>query len=107
MVPWTDDFLPQHVSIPSQYHCQVWAGAEMTLIDAVANSICAPLWRLFGGASNTIITDITIPIVSSAEAAELAYKYYKEGFETLKLKVSKNLKADIEVLQAIRVVHAP
>ncbi|CAA7051365.1 unnamed protein product [Microthlaspi erraticum] len=29
----------------------------------------------------------------------------EEGFETLKLKVGKNLKADIEVLQAIREVH--
>ncbi|PNX79671.1 L-Ala-D/L-Glu epimerase, partial [Trifolium pratense] len=49
--------------------------------------------------------DFIIPIVSSPEAAELASKYYKEGFKTLKLKVGKNLKADIEVLQAIRVVH--
>ena len=29
----------------------------------------------------------------------------KQGFKTLKLKVGKNLKADIEVLQAIREVH--
>lgn len=46
-----------------------------------------------------------IPIVSPPEAAELASKYYKEGFKTLKLKVGKNLNADIEVLQAIRVSH--
>ncbi|XP_024015481.1 L-Ala-D/L-amino acid epimerase isoform X3 [Eutrema salsugineum] len=47
----------------------------------------------------------SIPIVSPAEASSLALKYRKEGFETLKLKVGKNLKADIEVLQAIRAVH--
>nr|XP_034911054.1 L-Ala-D/L-amino acid epimerase isoform X2 [Populus alba] len=47
----------------------------------------------------------SIPIVSSAEAAELASKYQKQGFQTLKLKVGKNLRKDIEVLQAIRVVH--
>lgn len=46
-----------------------------------------------------------IPIVSPSEAAKLASKYYKEGFETLKLKVGKNLNADIEVLQAIRAAH--
>lgn len=46
-----------------------------------------------------------IPIVSPAEAAELAAKYRKQGFNTLKLKVGKNLRADIEVLQAIRVAH--
>lgn len=46
-----------------------------------------------------------IPIVSPADAAELAAKYRKQGFKTLKLKVGKNLNADIEVLQAIRVAH--
>ena len=33
---------------------------EMAIIDAAANSIRVPLWRLFGGASNTITTDITV-----------------------------------------------
>lgn len=83
----------------------VRAGVEMALIDAVANSIGTPLWRLFGGVSNTITTDITIPIVSSSEAAQLASKYRKQGFKTLKLKVGKNLNGDIEVLQAIRTAH--
>lgn len=91
--------------LPGHQFASVRAGVEMAIIDAVANSIRVPLWRLFGGASNTITTDITIPIVSPAEAAELASKYYKEGFKTLKLKVGKNLNADIEVLQAIRVAH--
>lgn len=39
---------------------KVRAGVEMAIIDAVANSIRLPLWRLFGGASNTITTDITV-----------------------------------------------
>ncbi|KAK7359498.1 hypothetical protein VNO77_01458 [Canavalia gladiata] len=91
--------------LPGHEFASVRAGVEMAIIDAVANSIRVPLWRLFGGASSTITTDITIPIVSPAEAAELASKYNKEGFKTLKLKVGKNLNADIEVLQAIRVAH--
>lgn len=91
--------------LPGHQFASVRAGVEMAVIDAVASSIRVPLWRLFGGASNTITTDITIPIVSSDEAAELASKYYKQGFKTLKLKVGKNLNADIEVLQAIRVAH--
>ncbi|KAF6134792.1 hypothetical protein GIB67_002193 [Kingdonia uniflora] len=78
------------------------SGLEMAVIDAIAKSIGVPLWRLFGGVSNTITTDITIPIVSPAEAANLALKYYKEGFSTSKLKVGKNLDSDIEVLKAIR-----
>jgi len=35
----------------------------MAVIDAVASSIRVPLWRLFGGASNTITTDITVKIL--------------------------------------------
>lgn len=48
---------------------------------------------------------IQIPIVSPGEAAELAAKYYGQGFSTLKLKVGKNLEADIDVLRAIRSAH--
>ncbi|KAG6625339.1 L-Ala-D/L-amino acid epimerase isoform X1 [Carya illinoinensis] len=91
--------------LPGHEFASVRAGVEMAVIDAVATSIGVPLWKLFGGVSNTITTDITIPIVSPAEAAELAAKYYNQGFNTLKLKVGKNLKADIEVLQAIRGAH--
>lgn len=36
----------------------------MALIDAAANSIGIPLWRLFGGASNEITTDITVKVSS-------------------------------------------
>ncbi|KAL2465142.1 Cytochrome [Abeliophyllum distichum] len=91
--------------LPGHAFASVRAGVEMAMIDAVANSIGIPLWRLFGGFSNEITTDITIPIVSSIEAADLALKYGKQGFNILKLKVGKNLNADIEVLQAIRMVH--
>ncbi|KAK8530904.1 hypothetical protein V6N12_013402 [Hibiscus sabdariffa] len=101
------DLLPGHQFASEGLMCfirlllqlKVRAGVEMALIDAAAKSIGVPLWRLFGGASNTI------PIVSPAEAAALASKYHKQGFKTLKLKVGKNLKADIEVLQAIRAAH--
>ncbi|XP_020222886.1 L-Ala-D/L-amino acid epimerase isoform X3 [Cajanus cajan] len=45
--------------LPGHQFASVRAGVEMAIIDAVANSIRVPLWRLFGGASNTITTDIT------------------------------------------------
>ena len=44
---------------------KVRAGVEMALIDAVANNIRVPLWRLFGGASNSITTDITVKYLLS------------------------------------------
>ncbi|CAH8260928.1 unnamed protein product [Arabidopsis lyrata] len=91
--------------LPGHQFASVRAGMEMAMIDAAAKSVGMPLWKLFGGASSIITTDITIPIVSPEEASTLASKYRKRGFETLKLKVGKNLKADLEVLQAIRAVH--
>ncbi|KAH9739274.1 Dipeptide epimerase [Citrus sinensis] len=91
--------------LPGSEFASVRAGVEMALIDAVANSIDIPLWRLFGGASNSLSTAITIPAVSPAEASELASKYCKLGFSTLKLNVGRNITADIEVLQAIHAVH--
>ncbi|WCJ21922.1 L-Ala-D/L-amino acid epimerase [Euphorbia peplus] len=93
------------VVLPGHEFASVRAGVEMALIDAAANRVGIPLWRLFGGASNSITTDITIPIVSPAEAAELASKYRRQGFKTLKLKVGKNLEDDIQVLKAIRVAY--
>lgn len=39
---------------------KVRAGMEMAMIDAAAKSVGVPLWKLFGGASNTITTDITV-----------------------------------------------
>ncbi|KAJ8430621.1 hypothetical protein Cgig2_021583 [Carnegiea gigantea] len=91
--------------LPGHEFASVRAGVEMAVIDAVANSIGVPLWRLFGGASNTITTDITIPIVSVDDASKLALQYKRQGFKTLKLKVGKNLNADIEVLKGIRKVY--
>ncbi|XP_021757351.1 L-Ala-D/L-amino acid epimerase [Chenopodium quinoa] len=91
--------------LPGHDFASVRSGVEMALLDAVAKSIGMPLWRLFGGVSNTIITDITIPIVSADEASKLALQYRKQGFKTLKLKIGKNLDADIEVLKAIRKVY--
>ncbi|VAH71859.1 unnamed protein product [Triticum turgidum subsp. durum] len=92
-------------ALPGHAFASARAGVEMAVIDAVANSIRIPLWRLFGGASNSVTTDITIPIVTPNEAAQLAAKYRGQGFQTLKLKVGKNLNSDIEVLKAIRLVH--
>ncbi|KAF3774618.1 L-Ala-D/L-amino acid epimerase [Nymphaea thermarum] len=105
--PKTLDHLLSDINqlLPGHAFASVRAGVEMALIDAVANSVRVPLWRLFGGASNSLTTDITIPIVSPAEAATLATEYSKQGFKTLKLKVGKNLNADIEVLRAIKIAH--
>ncbi|KAL1824760.1 hypothetical protein ACET3Z_011538 [Daucus carota] len=91
--------------MPGHAYASVRAGMEMALIDAVAYSIGMPLWKVFGGASNTIITNITIPMAGPFRSAQLASDYRGQGYDTLKVKVGENLIAAIHVLQAIRRAH--
>ncbi|XP_017605868.2 L-Ala-D/L-amino acid epimerase-like [Gossypium arboreum] len=90
---------------PGSEFASVRAGLEMALVDAVANSIDVPLWRLFGGVSDSLSTAATIPTTSLAKAFDLAAKYCKLGFKTLEIKLGRNVNADIEVLQAVRAAH--
>ncbi|CAF1930578.1 uncharacterized protein BNAC05G28690D isoform X1 [Brassica napus] len=46
--------------LPCHRFASVRAGVEMAMIDAAAKSVGVPLWKLFGEASNTITTNITI-----------------------------------------------
>lgn len=54
----------------------------MALIDAVANSIGIPLWRLFGGFSNAITTDITVRYFSAHHL--LTVSFFRHKFIDLK-----------------------
>jgi len=65
---------PLHLYLIVCFPFKARAGVEMALIDAIPNSIRIPVWKLFGGASDTVTTDITIPIVAPNEAAQLAAK---------------------------------
>jgi len=79
------------------------AGLEMALYDAWAKHWRMPLWQHFGGAEASLITDMTIPLVSPAEAALLAAQAWGEGFRALKIKVGDEAgpEADIERIAAI------
>ncbi|XP_039798036.1 uncharacterized protein LOC120663068 [Panicum virgatum] len=48
--------------------------ASVSSSQTSSTSIRIPVWKLFGGASDTVTTDITIPIVAPNEAAQLAAK---------------------------------
>lgn len=81
------------------------AGVEMAILDAVTRHWGVPLYQFFGGASNEVTTDITIPICPPEEAATLAARYRDEGFATIKTKVGIDLDADVAMLAAIRGAH--
>lgn len=81
------------------------AGVEMAIVDALCRAWGAPLYRFLGGASDTVTTDITIPICEPAEAEALARGYAAAGFSTIKTKVGLDVDADVERLRAIRRGH--
>ncbi len=80
----------------------VRAGLEMALIDALAHSRHAPLFRFFGGRLRSLVTDITIPICAANDAQRLAARYGRAGFTTLKTKIGHDLAQDVERVRAIR-----
>ncbi len=77
-------------------------GLEMALIDALANCVQVPLFQFFGGCTDSVVTDITIPICSADEAERLAGQYQREGFEIIKTKIGQDIDSDIERILAIR-----
>jgi L-alanine-DL-glutamate epimerase-like enolase superfamily enzyme len=83
-------------------YAAVRCGLEMALIDAIAKSRCLPLFQFFGGHSDHVITDITIPICPADEAEQLARQYKSIGFQVIKIKVGRNIDSDIERILAIR-----
>ncbi|MBM3141356.1 MAG: dipeptide epimerase, partial [Chloroflexi bacterium] len=84
---------------------EVRAGIEMALIDAIARAWGVPLYRFFGGAEDSIMTDITIPLGEAEEAGRLAAEYRERGFATIKTKVGEDVAADLARLRAIREAH--
>lgn len=81
------------------------AAMETALCDAWARLQGLPLRTLLGGqtgaATKTLETDITIPIAEPAQMAEGARMWASRGFTHFKVKVGKDLDADVAALIAI------
>ncbi len=64
------------------------AGLEMAIVDALARSMGAPIWSLYGGAGpRAFTTDLTITTGSVEHAARAARAAHERGFSSLKVKV--------------------
>ena len=81
------------------------AGLEMALMDAWAKRWNLPLWQYFGGALQTIKTDLTIPIVAPEEAARIAQEAAAVGFDCFKIKVGCSDGPEEDIAR-IRAIHA-
>ncbi len=91
--------------VHSLYYSQstVCAGIEMALLDALTRSYGIPLYVFFGGASTSVETDISIPLVTPERGCQLAQEISARGIKTIKVKVGADLREDVDRVEAIRV----
>lgn len=82
------------------------AALEMAFLDALARK--KDLWLSTFLHPHTMAgsfeTDVTIPLVNLRDTARLAVRYVDGGFTRIKIKVGKNLKADLLRVEAVRQV---
>lgn len=78
------------------------AAVDIALYDLYGQLYKAPLYMLLGGFRNKLETDITISVNSPEEMTKDSIEAVKLGYKTLKIKVGKDSKLDIERMKAIR-----
>jgi len=78
------------------------AGMEMALLDALTRSYGIPLYIFFGGASASIETDMSIPLVTPEHGYELAKDIVARGITSIKIKVGGSIRDDVARVEAIR-----
>jgi L-alanine-DL-glutamate epimerase-like enolase superfamily enzyme len=78
------------------------AGVEAAVLDAMARIAGLPLRAALGGAgTDTLETDITIPIAAPEAMAAQAAEWARRGFRALKIKVGRDLDRDLRALEAV------
>jgi o-succinylbenzoate synthase len=77
------------------------AAVEIALYDLFGQLYGAPLYRLLGGGDPVITTDITISVDYIDKMVADSLSAVERGFESLKIKVGKDIGVDIERIKAI------
>ncbi len=78
------------------------AAVDIALYDLFARHYGIPLFRLLGGNSNLIESDMTISVNTPEEMVQDALSAVAKGFQTLKMKVGKGKEADLARVKAVR-----
>ena len=77
------------------------AAVEIALYDLWAQLYGAPLYRMLGGGEPAITTDLTISVDYIDKMVADSLAAVERGFESLKIKVGKDIGLDIERVKAI------
>ena len=83
------------------------AAVDMAIYDLWAKEIGQPLYKLLGGHSNVLETNLTISVNPIDEMVSDSLRAVERGFRRLKLKVGKEGSKDIERITAIRDAVGP
>lgn len=76
---------------------------DMALYDILGKYADMPLYAIWGGKNNRIITtDMTVGISTPEEMAKEALKYKNAGFPAIKVKLGEGTKADVARIKSIR-----
>ncbi|HSH37089.1 dipeptide epimerase [Schnuerera sp.] len=78
------------------------AAVDMALYDLYGQLYDIPVFKLLGGYRKEITTDITISVNEPDEMVEDSIRAVEKGYKTLKIKVGKDWKKDLERIKAIR-----
>ncbi|CDZ75570.1 L-Ala-DL-Glu_epimerase [Peptoniphilus sp. ING2-D1G] len=78
------------------------AAVDFAIYDIIGKKAGLPVYRLLGGNSNQVNSDMTVGIDKPEEMAKLAKKYVDEGFKILKIKIGINPEEDLEAIAKIR-----
>src|SRR2546423_176421 len=80
------------------------AGIEMALLDALTRSYGIPLYVFFGGASTSVETDMSIPMVTPERGYDLAKETVARGISSIKIKKSGFVEA-LDIAAVCRARH--
>jgi L-alanine-DL-glutamate epimerase-like enolase superfamily enzyme len=78
------------------------AAVEIALYDAVSKRWQLPLYQYLGGKSNVLKNDMTISVDEPDEMAKGAISLIDSGFSTMKIKLGKDWRRDVERVSRIR-----
>jgi L-alanine-DL-glutamate epimerase-like enolase superfamily enzyme len=89
------------------FNTTIKSAFDMALHDLAAKAAGLPLYRFLGGARKEIETDFTLGIGTPAKMAEAARAAAAKGARTLKIKLGKDGKEDVERVRLIRAAVGP
>ena len=83
------------------------ACVDMAVYDLYAQNLGMPLYKVLGGASDRVETDLTISVDSIDKMVTDSLAAVSQGYRVLKVKVGKEGMADVERIRAIREAVGP